>query len=211
MILPLLAALLAVFPALLTPHAAAAPGVLLEGVVRDQAGNPVPDAVVYLPDAAPILARGAGARPAVMDQVNRSFVPSVLTVRVGTAVRFPNSEAIHHSVYSFSRSKRFEIGLFKGQGGAVTFDRPGEVRIFCAIHKRMAGLIVVTDHPYAAVTDAQGRFVLTQVPPGEHPVRAVHVFASGVTRPVVVGSQPARADFQLKVVRPPKAQEGSYY
>ncbi len=178
--------------------------------MRDQSGAPVAEAVVYLPEAAATRAPAA-ARRAVMDQVNRTFVPLALVVRVGTTVRFPNSESIHHSVYSFSRAKKFEIGLFQGQGGAVTLDRPGEVKVFCNIHKTMGGLIVVVDHPYAAVTDAQGRFRLRDVPSGTHVVRAVHPFALGVTVPVTVGQEAAGVDFALKVHAPPSEGGGYSY
>ena len=185
---------------LASPGSAGAAAVL-EGTVRDQGGAPVRDAVVYLPEAGAVPAP-AIARQAAMDQEKRTFVPLALVVRVGAEIRFPNSEAIHHSVYSFSRAKRFEIGLFKGQGGNVTLDRPGEVKVFCNIHKSMGALIVVVGHPYAAVTDAEGRFALRGLPAGEHLVRAAHVFALGTTRRVHLGSEPARADFTLTVGQP---------
>lgn len=190
---------------------AAPGGRSIEGVVRDQDGAPVPQAVVYLPEAGPAPIRGRLPRRAVMDQVARAFVPPALVVPVGAAVRFPNSDGIHHSVYSFSRANRFEMGLFKGQGGSVAFHRPGAVRIFCSIHKMMAGLVVVVEHPYAALTDGQGRFAIRDVPAGAHPVRAVHLFAAGVTQPVTVAAGPVRADFRLKVVLPVSPQEPSTY
>lgn len=193
------------------PASAAASGRLVEGVVRDQDGHPVVQAVVYLPETGGAPHRMRMARQAVMDQVARSFVPAALVVPVGATVRFPNSDAIHHSVYSFSRTKRFELGLFKGQGAAMRFDHPGEVKIFCSIHKNMAGLIVIVEHPYAAVTDAQGRFAIQDVPEGTHAIRAVHIFAVGVTGRLTVGQGPARADLQLKVVLPaPPASPGPY-
>jgi len=192
------------------PAQANAGGRLVEGVVRDQDGHPVVQAVVYLPEAGAAPRRGRMPRQAVMDQVARAFVPPALVVPVGTTVRFPNSDAIHHSVYSFSRVKRFELGLFKGQGGAVTFDRPGEVKIFCSIHKTMAGLIVVVEHPYAAVTDAQGRFAIRDVPEGGHAIRAVHIFSVGATGRVAVGQGAVRADLRLKMVPPAPPQQDSY-
>ena len=194
------------------PSAAAAPphpsGI--EGVVRDEAGTPVSDAVVYLPEAAPAPPGGSASRTAVLDQKNRNFVPQAVVVRVGTTVRFPNSEAIHHSVYSFSRAKKFEIGLFRGQGAEVAFDHPGEVKIFCNIHKRMGALVVVVTHPYAAVTDANGRFVLRDVPVGAHTVRVAHVHSVGASWRLTVGPGPTQADFRLAVVGPKRQPDPAY-
>ncbi len=204
-----LAAWLVCPPAHLGAAAGAAPGTI-EGVIRDQTGAPVKEAVVYLPEARPVPAPGAPRR-AVKDQLNRAFVPLALVVRVGTTVRFPNSDGIHHSVYSFSRAKRFELGLFQGQGAEVRLDRPGEVKVFCSIHRSMGGLIVVVDHPYAAVTDAEGRYRLAGVPPGAHAVRAIHVFARGVTDRVSVGPGPAAADFRLTMAVPRRDLEDPGY
>jgi plastocyanin len=205
-----LALLAAAAPPVPPAPAAPPPGPALRGVVRDAQGNALRDAVVYLPEAAP--APGRGPTPAAtLDQRDRRFVPLGLVVRVGTRVRFPNSEAIRHNVYSFSRAKPFEIGLFRGQGGEVTLDRPGEVKVFCSIHKRMGALIVVLDHPYAAVTDAEGRFAIPGVRAGTHAVRAAHVFSLGATRPIAVGPAGARADFDLAVAAPPGESDAGGY
>ena len=63
-----------------------------------------------------------------MDQVNKEFVPHVLPVAVGTEVSFPNHDQIHHHVYSFSRTKTFEIPLYKGEAGVAGALRPGRAR-----------------------------------------------------------------------------------
>ncbi|HUK64417.1 MAG TPA: hypothetical protein VLV15_13820, partial [Dongiaceae bacterium] len=79
-----------------TAPAVARPGGV-EAVVTDQAGQPVPDAVVTL---MPLGGPPPSTRPttAVMDQINKEFVPLVLPVLVGTAVSFPNRDNIRHHV-----------------------------------------------------------------------------------------------------------------
>ena len=59
---------------------------------------------------------------AEMNQINKTFVPAVLPIQAGTRVHFPNRDQIHHHVYSFSRTKSFELPLYRGedaQAGAV--------------------------------------------------------------------------------------------
>lgn len=155
--------------------AAAAPAADLTGRVVDARGEPVADAVVFVlaaADAAP--APGAG-KTAVMDQVDRQFVPHVLPVAAGTAVSFPNHDQIHHHVYSFSSAKTFEIPLYKGEQAApVVFDQPGAVKLGCNIHDWMSGVILVVPTSVFATTDATGAFTLRDLPPGPHSVVAWH-------------------------------------
>jgi hypothetical protein len=110
-----------------------------------------------------------------MDQVQKQFVPRVLPVVAGTEVRFPNRDQIHHHVYSFSRTKTFELPLYKGEDAPpVLFDRVGAVKVGCNIHDWMSGIILVLPTPYFAVTDASGEFTLRGLPAGEVKLLAWH-------------------------------------
>jgi len=146
----------------------------LTGRVVDAAGEPLADAVVFVAEMP------AGVEPppppaAVMDQVQKQFVPRVLPVVVGAQVTFPNHDQIHHHVYSFSRTKTFELPLYKGEDAPpVTFDRLGAARIGCNIHDWMEAVVLVVPTPYFAVTDASGLFVLRDLPPGTYGVLAWH-------------------------------------
>jgi hypothetical protein len=60
------------------------------------------------PDAG---ARGAArlSGPFVLTQKNTQFQPRVLIVPVGADVSFPNLDPFHHHVFSFSKTKTFEL------------------------------------------------------------------------------------------------------
>jgi hypothetical protein len=110
-----------------------------------------------------------------MDQVDKQFVPHLLVIPAGTAVRFPNHDRIHHHVYSFSRGKSFDLPLYRDdEPPPVTFDQPGAVRIGCNIHDWMSGVILVVPTSYFAVTDATGSFTLEDLPLGRHTLVAWH-------------------------------------
>ena len=138
--------------------------------VTDAAGAPVANAIVTLYGNAPVKETAPVA--AVMDQHNKQFDPHVLVVRTHTSVRFPNSDDIHHEVYSFSKPKPFELPLYHGTTAApVTFDNPGEVVLGCNIHDNMFGYIYVVDTPWFAKTDAAGKSTIAAVPAGKYRAR----------------------------------------
>ena len=140
--------------------------------VQDPRGSVIRDAVVYaVPEGRALpLAR----KTAVMDQKNRMFIPHVLAVQTGTAVRFPNSDDIRHHVYSFSPAKPFQLPLYKGTpANPVVFDRAGVVTLGCNIHDQMSAFIVVVDTPYFERTGGDGHATLRDVEPGKY---VVHVW-----------------------------------
>ncbi len=143
--------------------------------VKDDAGKPVADAVVYVSprdDATPMM---APPERVVMDQRDKEFVPYVLPVRVGTSVQFPNSDNIRHHVYSFSSAKIFELPLYKSTpAGPVMFDKPGAVVLGCNIHDWMIGYVYVLETPYFEKTASNGEARLTALPAGAVEVRVWH-------------------------------------
>src|SRR5687767_9872906 len=120
-------------------------------------GAGVRDAVVYAVPVGRELPVGRN-RSAEMDQRNRTFVPHVLVVQTGTAVRFPNSDDILHHVYSFSPVKPFQLPLYKGTpANPEVFDKAGVVTLGCNIHDQMSAFIVIVDTPHFGKTAANGR------------------------------------------------------
>jgi len=147
--------------------------------VIDAQGKPVADAVVVAVPSDGNLKLPARAPQAVVDQVDKEFVPKVQAILVGTAVTFPNRDSVRHQVYSFSPARRFELPLYTGVPQAVTFDKPGVVVLGCNIHDWMVGYVYVSESPYFAKTDSQGRAVLSDLPPRSYVVRVWHPQQTG--------------------------------
>jgi plastocyanin len=146
-------------------HAGAA---TLETSVEDEEGNPVQHVAVYVTAAKPGPAPSR-APTAVMDQQNKQFVPHMLMVQTGTSVEFPNHDDVSHHVYSFSRAKSFELGLYKGQAyPPVVFDVAGTVVLGCNIHDGMLGYIKVVDTPYFGFTNDKGAVLIDGLPDGDY-------------------------------------------
>ena len=147
--------------------------------VTDAQGKPVADAVVVAVPSDGKLRLPARAPQDVVDQVDKEFVPKVQAVLVGTAVTFPNRDSVRHQVYSFSPARRFDLPLYSGVPQAVTFDKPGVVVLGCNIHDWMVGYVYVSESPYFAKTDSQGRAVLSDLPPRSYVVRVWHPQQTG--------------------------------
>jgi plastocyanin len=154
--------------------------------------------VVFYPlDTVPAATRDA----AVIDQVNKRFVPRVSVVRTGTAITFPNSDRIRHQVYSFSPAKTFSLKLYAGSPKtAVTFDQPGLVVLGCNIHDNMIAFVGVVDSPYFAKTTDTGTASLN-LPPGRYRLRAWHpnALAALPSREITVASAPLNIPLAIDV------------
>ena len=124
-----------------------------------------------------------------MEQRGERFLPHVLPVTAGSEVRFPNSDGIYHNVFSLSGARTFDLGRYPpGTSKSVTFGRPGIVQVFCHIHSDMSAIVLVLDSPAYAVPDADGRFVIRGVPPGEYTLVAWHERAAPIRRRVRVSA-----------------------
>jgi len=156
--------------------------------------------VVYL-ETAPrgAFEQGDDGR-AIMDQRNETFVPHLLAITTGTTVNFPNSDRIYHNVFSLSRTKSFDLGRYAaGHSRPVTFDRTGIVRVFCDIHSHMNAFILVFNHPFFTLTDAEGRYHLDNVPAGSYNVIAWNEGLSSDPKGVTVSDGGAASlDFTLR-------------
>lgn len=146
------------------------------------------DFVVYVDQTVP-GAPGAPTEPvAVVTQQDAMFAPRVLPVVVGTTVSWPNRDEIYHNVFSLSDAATFDLGMYRGddQTKRYTFDKPGRVDVFCAIHANMHCIVLVLPSPYFARSDDRGRYVIRDVPPGTYRLRAWHERVPGQTVEVVV-------------------------
>lgn len=120
------------------------------------------------------LARSAAPLNAIMDQVNRTFVPDLLVVPAGSSIEFPNSDSVSHQIYSFSPAHRFQLPLYRGRPyPPVHFDQPGLVTLGCNIHDSMLAYVLVTDAPYFGRADAAGSWSV-EVPRGTYRVTVWH-------------------------------------
>ena len=103
-------------------------------------------AIVY---ATPVTG-AAPARPGrfTITQKEKTFLPRVLVVPVGSTVDFPNADPIFHNVFSLSTPGPFDLGLYRaGASKSRVFAEPATYRVFCNIHPQMTALLAVVPSP----------------------------------------------------------------
>jgi plastocyanin len=125
--------------------------------------------------------------PHALAQKGQMFVPRVVAIPAGGSVDFPNEDPIYHNVFSPSPARRFDLGKYpRGQSRRVFFPRHGVINVFCDIHSNMEAFILVLPHRAFARPDADGRFELPPLPPGQYVLRAWHPDFREIQRDVTV-------------------------
>src|SRR3984885_3926194 len=118
-------------------------------------------------------------------QKNRTFIPHLQVIPVGTVVQFPNADPFFHNVFSLFDGKRFDLGLYEaGQSKSVAFSREGVSYIFCKIHPEMSAVVLALSTPLYAVADANDSFVIRNIPSGDY---NMHLWVEGVPQSVLDG------------------------
>ncbi|MFN3562241.1 MAG: hypothetical protein ACK4XY_01780 [Chloroherpetonaceae bacterium] len=115
-----------------------------------------------------------------IDQRDATFIPRVLPVTQGTVVQFVNNDPFYHNVFSLTPGNEFNIGrrmrgeVVQKKIGERKIEGLGEVKIFCDIHTQMNAVILSLDTPYFTKPDANGNYVLKDLPEGRYEVRVYH-------------------------------------
>jgi hypothetical protein len=105
-------------------------------------------------------------------QKNRTFIPHLQVIPVGSVVQFPNADPFYHNVFSLFEGKRFDLGLYEaGSSKSVTFSRQGVSYIFCNIHPEMSAVILALSTSLYAVADTHDSLVLRGIPAGDYKLR----------------------------------------
>jgi plastocyanin len=162
------------------------------------------DFVIYV-DQVP--AEPPPAAKARVVQKDATFEPRVLPVAVGTTVIWPNEDDIYHNVFSMSEPREFNLGLYSAddEPPVITFDKLGRVDVFCSIHTKMHCIVLVLPNPWFALSDANGRFVIRDVPPGTYKLRAWHERLPSATQEITVPAEgEVQVDFVLGLANLPK-------
>ena len=115
---------------------------------------------------------------AVIDQKEFRFIPQTVTIRAGDRVKFLNSDQQVHNVKSFDGAEPFNVNMPAGTEYIHSFVAAGGLRrpinLSCTFHSAMRGWVFVFHHPIFQTTTDNGKYRLSNIPPGAYRLEMVH-------------------------------------
>jgi hypothetical protein len=149
----------------------------------------LPDKVSFPPQASEVT----------LDQKGCRYVPHVLGIHTGASLKIASSDQTNHNIHPMPKNNReWNDTIFPSADPITRKFAKSEVMIpvKCGLHAWMRAYIGVLDHPFFAVSDANGQFTIKGLPPGEYEVEAWHESYKAQTLKVKIEPKAdAKADF----------------
>ena len=155
-------------------------------------GGTVQNVFVYVKDGLGDRRFAAPSEPVMLDQKGCHYTPHVLGIQIGQPLQIINSDNTLHNVHGLAKAnKEFNQGQpIQGMKMTHTFSTKEVMIPFkCDVHGWMNAWIGVLDHPYYAVTGANGTFSLEGLPPGTYTIEAWHEKLGTQTQMVTIGAK----------------------
>jgi len=158
--------------------------------LKEKAGETTTDftsAIVYL------LPKSGQARTteqkAQMAMNGRAFVPRVRVVTPGSTIEYPNQDPFSHNIFSTAVGAAFDLGTYgSGTVKATQFKKAGAFPIYCNIHAKMSGYVVVVPTPWFTMASPDGRWSIAGVPAGKYELHAWHERTPEVVKDVEIAA-----------------------
>ena len=144
---------------------------------------------------------GASAAPATLDQKCALYVPQILAIQTGQKLVVKNSDPLVHNVHTkpAANPESNQVQMAGGADLTYTFDKPEMFLKFqCDVHPWMFAWVSVFDHPYFAVSGADGKFTIKNVPAGKYTLEATHRKLGTQTAEIEVKDSGAAQDFSFE-------------
>jgi plastocyanin len=128
------------------------------------------------------------SQPVTITQQNCIYAPRMVAARVGQTLIVINRDATLHNVHTVM-TKGNVFNITQPNAGNVfsyVLKAAEIIRLRCEVHSWMMGYVGVVDHPYFAMTKADGSFTIARVPAGRRTIHVWHEAFGDLTRTVVV-------------------------
>ncbi|NRA03607.1 MAG: hypothetical protein HRU00_13505 [Myxococcales bacterium] len=129
---------------------------------------------------------------ALLDQHGCRYEPHVQGMRTGQSLSIKTSDPTAHNVHGYTKVNRsFNRSQPPGAADVSIRMRKDEstppMKVKCDIHPWMNAYVAVVDHPYFAVTGADGSFELGNLPPGTYTIGAWHEKYGAIDQTLTIG------------------------
>lgn len=135
--------------------------------------------------------------PVVMDQKGCQYVPHVMGIMVNQPFKILNNDGVLHNVHTLPVvNKPTNMAMPPNRKEAVETFAKEENNVFsikCDVHPWMKSYMAVMTHPFFAVTGADGKFSIPNLPAGTYEVEAWHERLGTQKSSVTVGASDSKA------------------
>jgi hypothetical protein len=165
------------------------------------AGGGLKDVFLQL-TGVPDVKRETPTEPVTLDQVGCTYVPHVFGIMKKQTLKILNSDATLHNIHSQPKDQKEFNKAMPNKGDTRDEDfRKAEdaIRIKCDVHPWMATFCFVLEHPYFAVSGADGSFSIpSDLPDGEYGYKAWHEVLGEQTGKVTIKDGAGSFDLTFK-------------
>jgi hypothetical protein len=181
-----------------------------ESLIVDPVERGVANVFVYLRSAPTgVVIPPPPEEPVTIRIVGKRFVPHVTAVRVEQPLRCVNlDQETNHVRFEPVRNSGINWLLNAGMQQELTCQKSERLPVPTGsnIFPQMRGWVLVVDHPWFAITDAEGRFEIEGLPPGHHEFIVWHELIGYLDRKWIVDVTAGRTtatdlDFDLAQFR----------
>ena len=140
----------------------------------------------------------------IFDQKNCVFKPHAMAMRVGQTVRVLNSDSVAHNTHTNAK-KNSGINSALTPNDAVGLpliykqSEQDPFSVVCDIHPWMRAYHLPVDHPYFAVSGADGTFEIKDLPAGQHEFKVWHEAGGLLEKGLIVAIKPGDNELTVKV------------
>jgi hypothetical protein len=161
--------------------------------------NSLENVVVYISAGAPD--ENAPSQPVKLEQRGCQYVPHVLAFQVNQILEIANDDQTSHNIHPLPRINR-EWNKSQPAGSPPIFekyDKPEFILVKCNVHAWMRGYFAVMKNSHFAVTESDGSFKLSNLPPGKYTITAWHESYGDRSQDVTIsGSETQTVNFSFK-------------
>ncbi len=139
----------------------------------------------------------APSTPVVLDQHGCQYHPHMIPIQVGQPLQIKNSDATLHNIHALPVvNSQFNEGQpVQGMVSTKKFDK-AEITPFkvkCDVHGWMKAWMAVMPNPFYSVSQSNGSFTISNLPPGQYTIVAWHEKYGSQEQQITVAPKESKA------------------
>jgi hypothetical protein len=133
----------------------------------------------------------ADDQPVILGSLKCRFVPHVQAGMVGNTYEVQNLDPVLHNNHLRQNGQTILNVAMPPNGNNIKILRSeaGIIKASCDVHPFMKGAIFVAENPYFAVTDKDGKYTISNIPPGKYRIRIWHEALPPQEKEVIIPPQ----------------------